>query len=360
MNIKSENKIQRSLEFTNLYDVGEKLWWRDNDNHFCNWDRKNFIVKEEIWNSWMADNIDIECYELKTKDIVENYAGYAKKTNKIIFTCGVSAPSEGEIEIESVRLRWDLEKGSVIAKKMIDEIEKMCIVHKEKSQVYLLVKDGGDLDLRSFEINKPNIDLKMNYDDEWFSKHEYLINQLNIKEKKGIVLLHGLPGTGKTMYIRHLISLLSEKRNVIYLPNQLIDSLTDPSFIPLLSDYSGSIIVIEDADEAIRSRKNGGASVDKLLNLADGILSDFLGIQFICTFNCPITTIDDALLRKGRLIFRHEFDKLPLKKAQALSDHLGFTYKLDRDMSLAEIYNQEKKFGEEDKADTRKIGFGFK
>ena len=49
---------------------------------------------------------------------------------------------------------------------MITEIEDMCIIHKEKSSVYLLVKDNGDLDLRSFEINKPNIDLKMNYDDE--------------------------------------------------------------------------------------------------------------------------------------------------------------------------------------------------
>lgn len=351
------NKIQRSLEFTNLYDVGEKLWWKDNDHMFCNWNRKNFIVSEKKWNSWIEKNVDVECYELKTKDIVENYAGYAKSNPKIIITCGVSAPSEGEMEIEYVHLRWDLKTASDQAKKMIEEIEKLCIIHKEKTSVYLLVKDSGDLDLRSFEINKPNIDLKMNYDDDWFDKHNYLINQLNMKEKKGIVLLHGFPGTGKTMYIRHLISLLSEKRTVIYLPNQLIDSLTDPSFIPLLSDYSGSVIVIEDADEAIKSRKTGGASVDKLLNLADGILSDFLGIQFICTFNCPITTIDDALLRKGRLIFRHEFDKLPPKKAQALSDHLGFDYKIDRDMSLAEIYNQEKKFGEEDKADTKRIGF---
>ena len=351
------SNVQRSIEFTNLYDVGEKMWWKDNDQQFSNWRRKNFVVKEKVWNDWVEKNVDIECCELKTRDIVENYAGRIKSSQSIIFTCGVSAPSDGEIEIEYVHLRWDLKKGSDYIKQLITEIDEMCIIHKEKSSVYLLVKDNGDLDLRSFEINKPNIDLKMNYDDEWNDKHDYLMNALNMKDKKGIVLLHGHPGTGKTMYIRHLISLLSEKRTVIYLPNQLIDSLTDPSFIPLLSDYSGSIIVIEDADEAIKSRKTGGASVDKLLNLADGILSDFLGIQFICTFNCPITTIDDALLRKGRLIFRHEFDKLPIKKGQILSDHLGFDTKIDKELTLAEIYNQEKKFSEEDKVDKKRIGF---
>ena len=355
--IKPTNNIRRSIELTNLYDMGEKMWWKDNDHMFSNWRRKNFIVNEKVWNAWVDKNVDIECCELKSNDVVENYAGRRKSRNSIIFTCGVSTPSEGEIEIEYVHLRWDLKMDQEIIKQMIKEIEDMCIVHKEKSTVQLLVKDNGDLDLRSFEIHKPNIDLKMNYDDEWNDKHNYLINQLNMKEKKGIVLLHGQPGTGKTMYIRHLISLLSEKRTVIYLPNQLIDSLTDPSFIPLLSDYSGSIIIIEDADEAIRSRKTGGASVDKLLNLADGILSDFLGIQFICTFNCPITTIDDALLRKGRLIFRHEFDKLPIKKAQSLSDHLGFNTIIDKAMTLAEIYNQEKKFSEEDKVNNKKIGF---
>jgi hypothetical protein len=348
--------VNRSIEYTNIYDVGEKLWWADNDHPFCFWNRKNFVVNEDQWNVWVERNVDVICYELKNKDVAENYAGRIKGVNAT-FYCSVSAPSEGEIEIESISIRWDLEHASKDCKKLIGEIDDLIIIHKEKSSVYLLVKDGGDLDLRAFEINKPQIDLKMNYDDEWNSKHEYLINQLNMKEKKGIVLLHGLPGTGKTMYIRHLISLLAEKRTVIYLPNQLIDSLTDPSFIPLLSDYNGSVIVIEDADEAIRSRKNGGASVDKLLNLADGILSDFLGIQFICTFNCPITTIDEALLRKGRLIFRHEFEKLSVEKSQALSNHLGFDTEITVNMSLAEIYNQEKKFGEEENSKKNRIGF---
>lgn len=349
------SKITKTVDLTNIYDAADKIWTIENDSLYSSWRKKNFVVNEKDWNSWVGSHVDISSYQMKDETTVESYVGKTK--TGILFECSVTRPSEGEMEIELARIIWDKETQNDQALKVINQISEKAIIHKEKTTVYLLVKDGGELDLRSFEINKPAIDLKMNYDDEWADKHEYLMNQLNLKEKKGIVLLHGHPGTGKTMYIRHLISLLSEKRTVIYLPNQLIDSLTDPSFIPLLSDYNGSVIIIEDADEAIKSRKTGGASVDKLLNLADGILSDFLGIQFICTFNCPITTIDDALLRKGRLIFRHEFNKLTKEKAQVLSDHLGFRNKIDKEMSLAEIYNQEGKFGEDEKKDDKRIGF---
>ena len=196
----------------------------------------------------------------------------------------------------------------------------------------------------------------MNYGDEWAIKHDHLVESLTVKHKKGIALLHGLPGTGKSMYIRHLISLLSENRTMIYLPNQMIDSITDPAFIPLMADYPNSILIIEDADETIKSRKVGGRAVDKLLNLADGILSDFLGTQIICTFNSDITTIDEALLRKGRLILKHKFGKLPREQAQRLSDNLGFKTIIDSDMTLAEIYNQEDAFGGQTDS-SAKIGF---
>ena len=63
--------------------------------------------------------------------------------------------------------------------------------------------------------------------------------------------------------------------------------------------------------------------------------------QIIATFNCDLTTIDPALLRKGRLIANYEFNKLDLQSAKTLSDKLGFgTEKITEPMTLAEIYNQ--------------------
>jgi hypothetical protein len=124
-----------------------------------------------------------------------------------------------------------------------------------------------------------------------------------------------------------------------------------------MADYPNSILIIEDAEEAIKSRKQGGTTVDKLLNLSDGIISDFLGTQIICTFNNDLADIDEALLRKGRLILKHEFTKLNTEQAQKLSDKLGYTSIINNPMTLTEIYNQNDKFTEDKKESKVKIGF---
>ena len=63
--------------------------------------------------------------------------------------------------------------------------------------------------------------------------------------------------------------------------------------------------------------------------------------QIIATFNCDLTTIDSALLRKGRLIANYEFNKLDLDNSKMLSDKLGYgTEQITEPMTLAEIYNQ--------------------
>ncbi|CAF4308746.1 unnamed protein product, partial [Rotaria sordida] len=74
---------------------------------------------------------------------------------------------------------------------------------------------------------------------------------------------------------------------------------------------------------------------------SDGLLGDAMHQQIIATFNCDLTTIDPALLRKGRLIANYEFNKLDLESSKILSDKLGFgTEGVTESMSLAEIFNQ--------------------
>ena len=63
--------------------------------------------------------------------------------------------------------------------------------------------------------------------------------------------------------------------------------------------------------------------------------------QIIATFNCDLTSIDPALLRKGRLIANYEFNQLDVDSAKTLSEKLGFgTAGVTGPMTLAEIYNQ--------------------
>jgi ATP-dependent 26S proteasome regulatory subunit len=114
-----------------------------------------------------------------------------------------------------------------------------------------------------------------------------------------------------------------------------------------LIDHPNSIFVIEDAENIIIDRNhNGSSSVSALLNLADGLLSDCLNIQIICSFNTDLSYVDSALMRKGRLIAKYEFAELEMSKAQALSNKLGFSSAITLPMTLAAVYNQhEREFG---------------
>ena len=118
----------------------------------------------------------------------------------------------------------------------------------------------------------------------------------------------------------------------------------NPNFIELLIDNSNTVLVIEDAENIIMDRKyESSSSVSNLLNISDGLLADFLNVQLICTFNSSLTMVDSALMRKGRLIAKHEFGKLSIEKAQRLSDHFGFKNSITKPMTIAEIANPNEK-----------------
>jgi hypothetical protein len=53
--------------------------------------------------------------------------------------------------------------------------------------------------------------------------------------------------------------------------------------------------------------------------------------------------VDQALMRKGRLIAKYEFGKLSITKAQRLSNHLGFNSIIHQPMTIAEIANPHEK-----------------
>ena len=213
---------------------------------------------------------------------------------------------------------------------------------KTKPNVSLLIQEYDDFKTKNFEISKPKLKIEDNYNDDFLEIHKIIYKKLQKHNEKGLVLLHGKPGTGKTSYVRYLISLLNKE--VIFLNTDIASNLINTRFLPFLIENQNSIFVIEDAENIIIKRGNtDNSNVSGLLNITDGLLSDCLNIQIICTFNTNLSTIDSALLRKGRLIAKYEFKELEVIKAQALSKKLGFSENFLTPVTLTEIYNQTEK-----------------
>lgn len=182
------------------------------------------------------------------------------------------------------------------------------------------------------------------YNDDFAATDEQIRKFLATPNQSGLVILHGLHGTGKSSYLKELVK--STKNKYVFVPMDVASKLTSPEFIDFVhEELRGSVIILEDCEQLLFSRassKDGyNTGLAALLNMTDGIMGDTMNLKFICTFNNDLCKIDPALLRPGRLKARYEFPKLDATKTTALMNSLGHTGNFEA-MTLAEIFNQNK------------------
>jgi hypothetical protein len=230
----------------------------------------------------------------------------------------------------------------------LEDFEKF-INKEEGSKVHLFIKNQyGDYAFEPISVNVPeNIDLTLNYGSK-FPETDKTIQERLTNNKSGLFMFHGLPGTGKTTYIKYLASKVD--RDFIYIPTTMVETFTsDPNCLSVLIQKPNSVIILEDAEKAIMKRHGDGmdsSAVSSLLNLSDGIMSDILKTSVILTYNCPKNEIDSALRRKGRLQVDYEFTALNIADSKKLAKSLKYSKKtidgITNPMSVADIYNLEK------------------
>ena len=226
----------------------------------------------------------------------------------------------------------------------------------KKAKVSILLRTQHGFDLKTHTIKPFRIDFETMYNNDFLEVHQRVKHSIT-NENKGIVLFHGIAGSGKTNYIKWLTSQVPNKK-FIFVPTSMISYLTDPSFMGVLIDNKNSVLVLEDCENYIAERTSFNSNTDvvsSILNIADGMLSDVLECQLICTFNSDISKIDSALLRKGRLIAEYKFKELSVEKCNAYLLSLGKEAKVNEPCSLAELTNMEVKEIKDN--NNKKIGF---
>lgn len=218
----------------------------------------------------------------------------------------------------------------------------------------LMHQDGmfGTEDVNTGDFK--SIDISDLYNED-FASVDTVISDFMTKQESGIILLHGEPGTGKTTYIKHLICKFSDKE-FIFVQNEFVRDLLKPSFISFLLQNKNSTLIIEDAEKVVVSRDHGSEDsvVSTILQLTDGLFSEFLNIKVICTFNTDIERIDKALMRKGRMIAKYNFKPLSAEKTAALAKKLGHQ-DVQGSLTLADIFE----FDKQDFKNQKKKTIGF-
>lgn len=247
----------------------------------------------------------------------------------------------------------DIEKIDALIKSLINFKEKK---KKKTNKFHMIVSEYDGFGLNTFKLKKCDYNTELCYNDDFLEIDNKIQKFLNDKSKNGLILLHGQSGTGKTTYIRSLISQIPRK--FIFLPLHMAEALSNPELIPFLTTQKNSILIIEDCEKLIVDRELGNYnnSIATLLNLSDGLLSDALGIKLICTFNTNISKIDKALIRKGRMLTRYEFKELTVEKANTLSKKFDLKYDGKNPISIGDLFN----FEENNNEITKSTKLGFK
>ncbi len=201
-----------------------------------------------------------------------------------------------------------------------------------------------------------DLELALHYGEDFCAWRDEFLQWLNGTKSKAAIL-RGEPGTGKTTFLRHAIRLLGRSHRFYCVPSSQADLLTRPAMLPFWiherKRHEGKkpAVIIEDAERLLASRlPASNESLSNLLNIADGLLGECLGLHLIFTINCEADELDPAALRPGRLGLFRDFRKLDHGEATKLATHIGVELpRLEDGYSLGEIYSGPPKLPELDK-----------
>lgn len=220
----------------------------------------------------------------------------------------------------------------------------------------VLVSSSSGYTIKHRNLECHDIDFDTMYVDGFEEVSDTIVECLQEKDSSGLIILHGEPGTGKTNFIRWLSG--KSKRDMVFIPPDMVSSLASPTFVKFLLDNVGLTFIVEDAESSLSPRQGSEKSiVSSILNLTDGLLGDILKCQFLCTFNTELTNIDSALLRPGRLLVRHEFTNLDVATANRYLKSIDSSITVTEPTSLAVLTNLDNLPVENEVI--KKTSFGF-
>ena len=316
-------------------------------------------LKEDIINKYNLIPLGLSTIDYNSsKDIIRSFDGVYLGDNILIIFNSRSLPSVIYYIEDSV-------SDAIEIFKMVRDIYVPILTSERSSKrcVRLLIIDPKDRNITektiTIENNSP-INQEKIYNSDLPNKE--IIK--NIKsDQGGFFIFHGIPGCGKSTYIKYLIDTMSKKDiNFYIVPQDIMLGYPElfRKFLLENTDVQNKIFILEDCERLIQDRTKGSAGnsmfLSEILNLSDGILGDLLKAKFICTFNTDLTNIDKALLRKGRLLMKYEFKPLYGEKLYDLAKDLKIENLEKKEMSLAEIFNHNEDNGFTDE-ERKRIGF---
>jgi len=135
-----------------------------------------------------------------------------------------------------------------------------------------------------------------------------------------ILILEGIPGTGKTSFIRK-ICVEAYKRDIVCTYTKDENVINNQEFWTSMATDDTHLLIFDDFDASLLKKPANGSSRNNVLNsiltFGQGVFSSFDNKIIIAT-NQVISNLDDAILRKGRLFDIIKFNRLTREQAHSI------------------------------------------
>lgn len=173
-----------------------------------------------------------------------------------------------------------------------------------------------------------------------------------INSSANVLLLKGLPGTGKTSFLRGLLHHSKQSATLTY-HEKILEK--DEFFVDWL-ESDDMFLILEDADTLLLPRKEGNNLMSRFLNMGDGLMG-FTNKKIIFSTNLPnLSDIDSALTRPGRCFDILEFRNLNREESVILCDKIGASVPGSGDsFSVSELFANKRN----ESINHKKSNFGF-
>lgn len=307
-NIKEKNGIYIDFDKHNVKDYGYK-----GRKHY-------FHLIIPVNGIYKIDDIIIDIYDNK----INNEVSIVKYKELFYPIKEIKLTAENNDIIKKF-----IENAINIKKK---EIENISTISTEKIKKKVYSKYGW---MNTSSIPKRNLNTIFLKDGQINEIRENIMDFINEKTysdyiKHGIpykynILLHGVPGVGKTSLIHAIASMCNANLCILNINGELKENDMIEAIRSVNDDDGLALIVIEDIDCIFSDRKTldshkNHITLNGLLNCLDGF-NNQEGVILIMTTNFP-DKLDEALLRSGRIDLNIELTYLD--KYQARNIFLSF------------------------------------
>jgi hypothetical protein len=231
------------------------------------------------------------------KDIAEDYRARIFRSEKSLNSSGhmkverllicVGDGVFAHLESTSVKLFAPTPEAAEAAASQFRRYLKPQTASKPRFYIICLRDYGPSTETVLIERSAPvtTEELALNYGVD-FPAWEQQWTQRMCRTASGLSILHGPPGCGKTSYLRALMSRLIDKSVFYFVPVSEAQMLSSPTFVNFWVEQTRKhgkkqkIAILEDGEELLLPRDGDSRDkVSNLLNIADGFLGDYLGLQ---------------------------------------------------------------------------------